>query len=856
MRCSTGLLWLLLVSHATAAPPGLPSQYPLHALTHAKVYVSPDNVLEDATVIIENGKIRQVGIGLVPPAGARIWDCQGKVIHAGFVDPFLGESDPKEEKPSPSGLGDTVDEDFRSAGSASDGPSKDLPEAVQAQRRVEEGFRFPEARLDKLRALGVLTVQVVPQKGIFRGQGALLAVRAQDPLLKIATSQVIGLRTQDSGAKENDYPASFMGNLSLLRQVFREVDWAAQNPQTLQIPRLASWTALRQARSDGRPFFFEGRSLMEGVSLRRALLPLATVPWIWVTTPDVALQPDWLQGKLVLTLEAPKLELHQAKRPEVSHRQLAVWRSMWALPAQLARKQVPFSLSLHGLKDWDQYPGSLQQLRQAGLSEAHLLESLTRRPASWLGVGQQLGTLEKGKWATLVVRQGSEIFSPDAKVEQVWVQGIPTRLAGSEKFKSRVKPEGPEYQPPPGWAGPASVLIRNATVWTQSPQGVLEGCDVRVEAGRIVALGKGLSAGNAQQVDGTGKHLIPGLIDAHSHTAIVGDVNEMTSTTTAQVDIRDVIDPTDNNIQMQLTGGVTCAHVLHGSANAIGGRTLTLKWRWGGDAQQLIFQQAPPGIKFALGENPKQSNWGDKFTTRYPQTRQGVAALIRQRFLEARKYRELTAPSPDEGLEALLEVLDGKRLVHCHSYRQDEILMLLKLAEELGFRVATLQHGLEAYKVADEVARHGAGVSSFSDWWAYKPEVMDAIPYNGALLHQRGVNVSFNSDSDELARRLLGEASKAVRYGGLSEAEALNFITLNPARQLGIDKQVGSLEVGKDGDFSLWSGSPFDPQSRCLQTWVEGRSLFEVQAYREQQQRLRAQRQAWLEQALKQEAKP
>jgi imidazolonepropionase-like amidohydrolase len=291
--------------------------------------------------------------------------------------------------------------------------------------------------------------------------------------------------------------------------------------------------------------------------------------------------------------------------------------------------------------------------------------------------------------------------------------------------------------------------------------------------------------------------------------------------------------------------------VLHGSANAIGGRTVTVKWRWGAEAEQLIMQGAPPGIKFALGENPKQSNWGEQYNRRYPQTRQGVAGLIRQRFQEALKYREQQQaglfPRPDEALEALLEVLDGKRRVHCHSYRQDEILMLLKLAEDLHFRVATLQHALEAYKVADQVAAHQAGVSTFTDWWAYKMEVQDAIPYNGALLSQRGVVTSFNSDSNELGRRLLGEAAKAVRYGGLGEVQALDFVTQNPARQLGIEHRVGSLEVGKDGDMSLWSASPFEPQSQCLQTWVEGRSLFERQRYLADQQEIRRLRELWLQ---------
>lgn len=857
---------MLLTSPLQAAPPGLPnSEYPLHALTHARVFVTPDQVLEDATLVISGGTIREVGRGLVPPPGARVWDCTGKTLHAGFLDPYLGELElggkEVDEQPSPSGEGDTVDDDFRSGGGLAEEQAVGLDPAVQAERRLDTASPWDSQRLEKLRALGILTVQVVPQKGVFRGQGSLLSLQPGPTWVATSTSQVLGLRTPEKGTTERHYPASLMGNIALLRQVFREADWSLQNPElALRSPanhRQASWEALRRARQASQPFFFEGRSLLEGMCLQRALQKVSGLSLIWVTNADAALRPDWLQGRVVLTLDRPELDTHPGKRSSIPLRSLALWRNGYAYPAQLAARGVPFSLSLHRLKDWSQFPSRLYALQQSGLSESQLLDSLTRRPANWLGQQSRLGTLEKGKWATLVVRSGKEIFAPDSKVDQVWVQGFPLRVGppGGTAWKPLTLPSGPTAVDRPGWAGPDSLLIRGATVWTQGPQGVLSDCDVRVENGRVTALGKGLTAVSGRVLEAQGKHLLPGLIDAHSHTAVVGNVNEMTLATTAMVDIADVVNPLDENIALQLAGGVTCAHVLHGSANAIGGRTVTLKWRWGGSADQLIFREAPPGIKFALGENPKQSNWGDRFTTRYPQTRQGVAALIRQRFLEARHYASQASPQPDEEMEALLEILQGKRLVHCHSYRQDEILMLLQVAEEMGFRVATLQHGLEAYKVADEVARHGAGVSSFSDWWAYKPEVADAIPYNGALLHERGVLTSFNSDSDELARRLLGEAAKAVRYGGLSEIEALNFLTRNPAIQLGIEKRVGTLEVGKDADFALWSHSPFDPQSRCLETFVEGRSVFELNRYREQQKVRRQLRQEWLKAATTAEEK-
>ena len=391
-----------------------------------------------------------------------------------------------------------------------------------------------------------------------------------------------------------------------------------------------------------------------------------------------------------------------------------------------------------------------------------------------------------------------------------------------------------------GSAEPAAVVIRNATVWTladgaSEAESILQGADVVVKDGKIVAVGVGAAAGQALtgalEIDGTGLHVTPGLIDCHSHTGIDGGVNEWTQNVTAEVSIRDVVDPEDINWYRELAGGVTVANQLHGSANPIGGQNSVVKLRWGGTARDFSMASAPPGIKFALGENVTRNKG------RYPSSRMGVETLMRDRFHAAQEYRaalqrhaamspearaKAMPPRPDLELDALVEVIEGRRLVHCHSYRQDEILMMLRIAEEFGFRVGTLQHVLEGYKVAEEIARHGAGASSFSDWWAYKMEVMDAIPWNGQMLQQAGVVTSFNSDSDELARRMNTEAAKAVRWGGLPRAEAMRFVTLNPAKQLGISDRVGSLEPGKDADFVIWSADPLSVYARCMQTWIDG----------------------------------
>lgn len=403
---------------------------------------------------------------------------------------------------------------------------------------------------------------------------------------------------------------------------------------------------------------------------------------------------------------------------------------------------------------------------------------------------------------------------------------------------------------------PPSVLVKNATIWTSGPQGTLENADIHIVKGKIAAVGESISGGkNDLVIDAAGKHITPGLIDAHSHAAVDGSVNEGGQAVSAEVRIRDVIDPFDIAMYRQLAGGLTVINILHGSANPIGGQNAVLKLRWGADAEGLLLKGAPEGIKFALGENVKQSNWGDNFTTRYPQTRMGVQQIIRDRFKAAREYQDrwtkfrsqkkkrgVIPPRRDLELEALLEILNGERFIHCHSYRQDEILMLVRVAEEFSFQIATFQHVLEGYKVADELATHNFGASTFSDWWAYKFEVYDAIPHNGALMHQAGVNVSFNSDSNELSRRMNTEAAKAVKYGGVSPADALKFVTINPAQQLGIDQHTGSLEVGKDADFAIWNGNPLSTFSSCEQTWIEGRKYFDIADDREMQAAVIAER--------------
>lgn len=380
------------------------------------------------------------------------------------------------------------------------------------------------------------------------------------------------------------------------------------------------------------------------------------------------------------------------------------------------------------------------------------------------------------------------------------------------------------------------VLIKNATVITIT-DGTLENTDVLVEDGKISRIGESLrTPDGVMEVDATGKYVMPGIIDAHSHIAGTS-INEGTSQVTAEVQMADVVNPLDISIYHALAGGVTSIHLLHGSANVIGGESETLKLRYGvTDPQDMMFEGAPRTIKFALGENPTR---GARARGIQPQSRMGVEAMLRNSFREAQIYKEKwdeyeannsrrkVAPEYDRRMETLVDILEGEVLVHCHSYRADEIYMLLNVFRDFGIENLTFQHANEAYKVAPELAEFGAGASVFSDWWAYKLEVYYSTAYNAAILTNNGVTTSINSDSGELIRHLFHEAAKSQKYGGLTDEEALALITLNPAKQLGIDDRVGSIEEGKDADIAIFEGHPLSVYAIPVMTFVDGVKYFD-----------------------------
>lgn len=434
------------------------------------------------------------------------------------------------------------------------------------------------------------------------------------------------------------------------------------------------------------------------------------------------------------------------------------------------------------------------------------------------------GQNAKGEWITFTARK---VEGPRTKDEEFIVKVDTANLAPMlYPFMAFGNKELPKQE---------TVHFKNATVWTGEKDGILENTDVIVEAGKIKKIGKNLATpSNAKVVDATGKHLTAGIIDEHSHICLQGGVNEGTQVSSAEVRMGDVINADDANMYRQLAGGVTAAQLLHGSANPIGGQAAMVKFRWGVLPEAMKIKDAPGFIKFALGENVKQANWGDETVIRFPQTRMGVEQVYEDYFTRAQEYAKAIKANPnktrrDLDLETLVEILESKRFITCHSYVKSEIIMLMRIAEKFGFKLNTFTHILEGYKVADQMKEHGVGASTFSDWWAYKPEVLDAIPYNASILTEMGIITAINSDDAEMGRRLNQEAAKSVKYGGMSEEQAWNMVTINPAKLLRIDKQTGSIKEGKDADLVLWTNNPLSIYAIPAYTFVDGICYFDLE---------------------------
>lgn len=859
------ILLVLLCARARGAepilrPPGFrPASPGLQAITAKTVVADPENRFSPGTILIRNGLIEAVGTNIDIPAGARVWTLTNRTVYAGFIDAAVSLK-------STNAVRGMIETETHFYG-VNDKPTEAIgleSSRVTPQRRALEGYAPDAKDLDAMRDLGFTAGNVVPDRGIFRGSSGVVLFTDQNPnasVLKDGIFQVISLDAE--GGRNSGYPASLMGVIALIRQTFYDAQFNAAYPLQEYQPGLR---ALREASYGGQTVLFEPKSALMVDRVTRLSQEL-NLRAIQLSSGQEWRRPELAEASkmaFIVPLNYPEIP----KLPEeddwdvISLDQLRAWDWAPENAAVLRKRGLEIAITTRGLSDKKNFRKNLRLAIDRGLSENDALAALTTVPAKLCGVDEKLGSIAPGKVANLTVVENEGFFAVSNKVTEVWVAGEvfhlnapeekkladekkDAKVASADKeTKERDEKKAAERRElmikrranPPlegrgPLASPEAVLVKNATVWTSGPDGNLEGTDVLFAGGKVQQIGKNIEApANAQVIDATGKFLTPGLIDCHSHSAILGGVNEGTLPSTAMVRIGDVVNSETRNIADELAGGLTTANLLHGSANPIGGQNCVVKFRDGLAPEEMKFAGAPEGIKFALGENVKQSNWGETTHLRFPQSRMGVPVFMRNRFQAARAYDEARRRGPmkrDLELEAIIEIIGGQRLIHCHSYRQDEILAFLRTMEDFGVKVATLQHVLEGYKIADEMAAHGVGGSTFSDWFNYKFEVLDAIPFNGSLMRERGVVVSFNSDSSDLSRRLYTEAAKAVKYGGTSEIEAFKFVTINPASQLRIDDRVGSLEAGKDADFVIWSKSPLDSSTVCLETWIDGKKYFD-----------------------------
>jgi len=924
--CAAFYLVALLLAVVGGLPRASRADAPdVYAITNARIVPVGGSVIAKGTIVLRDGLIESVGTNVRPPADARVLDGTGLSVYPGLIDAMSRVGMP----------------------AASDYPQTPRGDAyavatVRAENNAASLLRPDTAGFDVRRREGFVAALAAPYVGVLSGTSALVSLGEDtNSAALVLKSPVAAHLNWDASDVGVGYPSSLMGEIAVSRQALYDAG-AAQT-------RLAGYerdpkgktrssvsravVALEPILDKKLPLVIHADSsqnILRALNLAREFGLRAIVEG----GAEAYRVPSELKAAgatVLLSADFPEPPVVRAGEDDPSTLQGLRRRALVPTSAaKLFRAGVPFALSTNGMERVADFRKNVRKMIAAGLPEPAAVHAATLGAARLLGADRQVGSLEPGKIASIVVIENGSLFDEKAKVKYLFVDGkrvnlppaaavVPAASPGGGRRGPRgsaaaptppvteaapadaapdpnappsdpaaqATPPKPPVQAKPGDnpnaqtdttdaakrlptrtptdpnpaktapaappetvvdgllpalppALPAAFVLRHASVWTVGPQGTLPDADVFVRNGKIVSVGKNLSVpAGTREIDAHGKHVTPGMIDCHSHTAIEGGVNEGTNSVTAECRIEDVLDADDVNIYRQLAGGTTAANLLHGSANAIGGQNAVVKWRWGSKPDDLLLQGAPKGIKFALGENPKRSNSlrVSEALPRYPATRMGVEKTIRDTLVKAREYqgkwkayqsgKTKVAPRRDLQLDAIVEILDGKRLVHCHSYRQDEILMMVRLADEFGFRIGTFQHVLEGYKVADEMARHGAGASTFSDWWAFKIEAWDAIPYNGALMAERGVVTSFNSDSSELARRPNLEAAKAVHWGGLAPGEAIKLVTINPAKQLGIDKMAGSLEPGKDADIAVWSGDPLSTLTVCEKTFVDGKLVFD-----------------------------
>ncbi|WP_181307155.1 amidohydrolase family protein [Rufibacter sp. XAAS-G3-1] len=917
----------------------------LRAFTNATIFVDYQTKLENATLVIKDGKVIAVGTKVTVPQGAMVTDLKGKTVYPGFVDPFTSYGVP------------AVPPRTFSFNSAPQAESKkegayNWNQAIRPETNAVELFKVDAKAAEELRKMGFGAVLTIHQDGISRGTASLVSLADKKENQVILLDKAAAALSLDKGSSTQEYPNSLMGSVALLRQTYLDAQWNAKNQDKEQNISLKAFTQanhlpqifevsnkLNAVRADKVGDEFGHQYIFKGLGDEYQMLPqikATKAAYILnVNFPDPYNVDD--------PYEARRLNIEDMKH----------WEMAPANPAMLAKEGVTIAFTSADLRDKSKFLPNVRKAVLYGLSEQEALKALTFTPAKLLKAEKHVGTLREGMQANFVVASG-DLFAPTTMLLENWVQGqgykisetpadfrgVYTLRVGSQPERRMLisgTPEKPElkvvstdtikgslslsgelltmafapaknakesirlsgWYTGKGFQGEAqladaqtvkwtamlseaatqqarrdtarsrsnealnlgkltfpfaafgrtelpkaeTVLIKNATVWTNEKEGKLQNADVLLKNGKIAQVGKNLSANGAKVIDGAGKHVTPGIIDEHSHIALDG-VNEGTQAVTAEVRMADVVNHEQVNIYRQLAGGVTTSQLLHGSANPIGGQSAIIKLRWGQAPEKLMFEGADPFIKFALGENVKHSNRSPQYNVRFPQTRMGVEQVMVDAFQRAKEYQnawaeynklskskqaKTAAPRRDLELETLSQILKDERFITCHSYVQSEINMLMKVADQMGFRVNTFTHILEGYKVADKMKERNIGASTFSDWWAYKVEVKDAIPYNAAIMHNVGVVTAINSDDAEMARRLNQEAAKTMKYGGVSEEDALKMVTLNPAKLLHLDDKVGSLKAGKDADVVIWNEHPLSIYARPEKTFVDGIAYFDLE---------------------------
>ncbi len=904
-----------------------------YAFTNAHIVIDETTEFDNATLLIKNGIIEQVGPNMAIPTNAVIIDCKGKWIYPSFIDAYVPNLNLTAQKSNEVGGGR---EQYESTTKGAYYWNQSIKPEINAANHVV----YDDKTAEEYRNLGFGTVNTFYNDGIIRGTSAIVTLGKEKEYKSIIQSQGALQLSFNKGSSRQEYPSSLMGSIALLRQALYDAKWYKNSTEKKETN--LSLVALNN--SMGLPMIMETSNKLNVLRASKIAKEF-NLPFIIKTNGDEYQNiKDIKQSGFSFIVPINFPATYDVEDPSDANYVTLADLKHWELaPSNLSilhNQNIVFAITSNGLTDKKDFWPNIRKAINLGLPKNAVLKALLTTPANQLKIADKVGSLKIGRLANFLISNG-DVFNKNTIILQNWIQGqshtlkqeskfdlrgnydltinqnLKLNIAGEKenikaqviqdtlKYKTTIKADrgnltitydvknvgivrligaynpqsksmnGTAYLPDginmPWNASftkefidtsktkvdeikkyetgkiifpftaygfteqPAqqSMHIKNATVWTNEVEGILKETDVILADGKIKSVGKNLvTPSGAIVIDGTGKHVTPGIIDEHSHIAISNGVNEGGQSVTAEVSIADVVNSEDINIYRQLSGGVTTSQLLHGSANCIGGQSAIIKLRWGQLPEKMKIAGADGFIKCALGENVKQSNWGEGYRSRFPQTRMGVEQTFIDAFTRAREYeKKINTPNFRRDLECdvLLEILNKKRFITCHSYVQSEINMLMHVADSFGFKVNTFTHILEGYKVADKMKVHGANASTFSDWWAYKMEVADAIPYNGALLHKMGVNTSFNSDDAEMARRLFQEAGKAVKYGNVSEEDALKFVTLNPAKMLHLDNNIGSLKVGKDADVVVWTGNPLSVYSRAQQTIIDGILYFDLE---------------------------